>query len=87
MAKTVADALKMGKEVQMVDFRFIDLPGTWQHFSIPASTMDKELFEEGIGFDGSRSRHWSSSAMSMTPSPASRMNVIRVLSPKRRKLI
>ena len=56
MAKTVADALKMGKEVQMVDFRFIDLPGTWQHFSIPASTMDESLFEEGIGFDGSSIR-------------------------------
>src|SRR5512134_679893 len=56
MAKTVADALKMGKEVQMVDFRFIDLPGTWQHFSIPASTMEESLFEEGIGFDGSSIR-------------------------------
>jgi glutamine synthetase len=56
MAKTVADALKMGKDVQMVDFRFIDLPGTWQHFSIPASTMEASLFEEGIGFDGSSIR-------------------------------
>ncbi|HEU0291757.1 MAG TPA: type I glutamate--ammonia ligase [Anaerolineales bacterium] len=56
MAKTVADVLKMGKEVKMVDLRFIDLPGTWQHFSIPASTMDESLFEEGIGFDGSSIR-------------------------------
>ena len=36
MAKTVADVLKMGKDVKMVDIRFIDLPGTWQHFTIPA---------------------------------------------------
>jgi glutamine synthetase len=56
MAKTVADALKLGKEVQMVDFRFIDLPGTWQHFSIPATTFEESLFEEGIGFDGSSIR-------------------------------
>ncbi len=56
MAKTVADVLKMGKDVKMVDLRFIDLPGTWQHFSIPASTMDADLFEEGIGFDGSSIR-------------------------------
>jgi glutamine synthetase len=56
MAKTVAEVLKMGKDVKMVDFRFIDLPGTWQHFSIPASTMDESLFEEGIGFDGSSIR-------------------------------
>jgi len=56
MAKTVADALKMGKEVQMVDLRFTDLPGIWQHFSIPARELTEELFEEGIGFDGSSIR-------------------------------
>ena len=56
MAKTVKEVLAMGKNVQMVDLRFIDLPGTWQHFSIPASTMDESLFEEGIGFDGSSIR-------------------------------
>ena len=74
MAKTVADALKMGKEVQMVDFRFIDLPGTWQHFSIPASTMDESLFEEGIGFDGSSIRGFkeiNESDMLLFPDPAS----------------
>jgi len=74
MAKTVADALKLGKEVQMVDFRFIDLPGTWQHFSIPASTMDKSLFEEGIGFDGSSIRGFkeiNESDMLLFPDPAS----------------
>jgi len=46
MAKSVKDVLAMGKNVKMVDLRFIDLPGTWQHFSIPASTMDESLFEE-----------------------------------------
>jgi glutamine synthetase len=56
MVKTVADVLKMGKEVQMVDLRFTDLPGIWQHFSIPAKGLTEELFEEGIGFDGSSIR-------------------------------
>jgi glutamine synthetase len=56
MAKTVTDVVKMGKSVQMVDLRFTDLPGTWQHFSIPARELSEELFEEGIGFDGSSIR-------------------------------
>jgi len=54
--KTVADVLEMAKGVQMVDLRFTDMPGIWQHFTIPARTLDSELFEEGIGFDGSSIR-------------------------------
>ncbi|MDI7278033.1 MAG: type I glutamate--ammonia ligase [Anaerolineae bacterium] len=46
----------MGQDVQMVDLRFTDLPGVWQHFSIPARALVQELFEEGIGFDGSSIR-------------------------------
>jgi len=56
MSKSVADVLQMAKSVQMVDFRFTDLPGVWQHFSIPARALNEELFEEGIGFDGSSIR-------------------------------
>lgn len=56
MAKTVAEVVKMGASVKMVDLRFTDMPGTWQHFSIPARQMNAELFEEGIGFDGSSIR-------------------------------
>ncbi len=56
MSVTVADVLKMGKDVQMVDLRFTDMPGTWQHFSIPARELSEELFTEGIGFDGSSIR-------------------------------
>jgi glutamine synthetase, type I len=56
MAKTVKDVLEMGKSVKMVDLRFIDLPGTWQHFTIPAHRLGMELFEEGIPFDGSSIR-------------------------------
>ncbi|MFQ6112007.1 MAG: glutamine synthetase, partial [Nitrospinota bacterium] len=39
--------------IKMVDLRFMDIPGLWQHFSIPAKELTEELFEEGIGFDGS----------------------------------
>ncbi len=56
MAQSVKDVLAMAKNVKMVDLRFIDLPGTWQHFSLPASTVEEDLFEEGIGFDGSSIR-------------------------------
>jgi glutamine synthetase len=73
MAKTAADVVKMAKEVQMVDFRFIDLPGTWQHFSIPAHTLEEELFEEGIGFDGSSIRGFQlihESDMILIPDPS-----------------
>ncbi|MCY3757690.1 MAG: type I glutamate--ammonia ligase [Acidobacteria bacterium] len=42
--------------IKMVDLRFVDLPGLWQHFSISANEMEEEMFEEGVGFDGSSIR-------------------------------
>jgi glutamine synthetase len=62
----------MGEQVQMVDMRFTDLPGTWQHFSMPARTLTAELFEEGIGFDGSSIRGFQEiheSDMILIPDP------------------
>jgi glutamine synthetase len=56
MEKTVKEVLDMAKNVKMVDLRFIDVPGTWQHFTIPAHRLDAEFFEEGIPFDGSSIR-------------------------------
>ena len=56
MPKTVAEVVKMGEEVQIVDLRFTDLLGTWHHFSLPARELSEELFSEGIGFDGSSIR-------------------------------
>ena len=55
------------------DLKFIDLPGIWQHTTIPAWRLDDELFEEGIGFDGSSIRGWqpiNASDMQMTPDPS-----------------
>jgi glutamine synthetase len=58
----VKDALDLVKKnkVEIVDFKFIDVPGLWQHFSIPAAELTADLFEEGIGFDGSSIRGFQS---------------------------
>src|SRR5438046_2188115 len=55
---TAKDVLKLAKEkgAKIVDLRFIDLPGLWQHFSIPMSELNEDIFEEGLGFDGSSIR-------------------------------
>ncbi|MDR3572722.1 MAG: type I glutamate--ammonia ligase [Anaerolineaceae bacterium] len=53
---SVDEVLKLKGQVQMVDLRFTDMPGTWQHFSIPAHDLTADLFEDGIGFDGSSIR-------------------------------
>ena len=42
--------------VKIVDFKFMDIPGLWQHFSISFRDLTEEVFEEGIGFDGSSIR-------------------------------
>ncbi len=52
------DVIAMAKQqgVKIVDLRFVDLPGQWQHFSIPVEELSESLFTEGIGFDGSSIR-------------------------------
>src|SRR5436309_3446337 len=75
-AATPADVVRKAKDagVQVVDIRFTDLPGTWQHFSIPLSELTEELFKEGIGFDGSSIRGFQAineSDMLLFPDPAS----------------
>jgi glutamine synthetase len=43
---------------EMVDLKFTDLLGTWQHCSFPIETWDEDTFTEGVGFDGSSIRGW-----------------------------
>jgi len=65
-------ALAREKNVKMVDFRFLDLFGTWQHFSVPVDSVDEETFSEGLGFDGSSVRGWKTidqSDMLVVPDP------------------
>ena len=58
MPRTPEDVRKLAKDagIKIVDLRFVDLPGMWQHFSIPVQDLDDDLFSEGIGFDGSSIR-------------------------------
>ncbi|MBW1976285.1 MAG: type I glutamate--ammonia ligase [Deltaproteobacteria bacterium] len=60
------------KNVKMVDFKFLDFPGMWQHFSVPISELTESSFEEGFGFDGSSIRGWQpihASDMLVMPDP------------------
>src|SRR5947209_20494408 len=72
---SVKDAIKLAKDkdAKIVDLRFIDMPGLWQHFSIPVADMTEELFADGIGFDGSSIRGFQTideSDMLLFPDPA-----------------
>ncbi|HLA40210.1 MAG TPA: type I glutamate--ammonia ligase, partial [Candidatus Glassbacteria bacterium] len=61
------------KGVKVVDLRFMDFPGLWQHFSVPLSELEEKTFEEGLGFDGSSIRGWQAineSDMLVKPDPA-----------------
>jgi glutamine synthetase len=67
----VLEAIK-ANNVQMIDLRFTDLPGTWQHFSVPPSAVDADAMSEGIGFDGSSIRGFQEiqeSDMLVVPDP------------------
>jgi glutamine synthetase len=60
------------KQLQFVDLKFVDFLGIWQHFTIPVGEFSEELFEEGLGFDGSSIRGWKSieaSDMLVVPDP------------------
>jgi glutamine synthetase len=70
-----ADVMGLIKDqgVQIVDLRFVDLPGMWQHFSISAREFSADAFEEGMGFDGSSIRGFQEiqeSDMLLVPDPA-----------------
>ena len=58
---------------KMLDIKFVDTFGTWQHFSCPIRELTEEVFTEGLGFDGSSIRGWKSieaSDMLAMPDPA-----------------
>jgi glutamine synthetase len=75
MGMTPQDVITMAKEngALMLDLRFTDFPGSWQHFSVPISQLTEDLFEDGLGFDGSSIRGWKAineSDMLMIPDPS-----------------
>ncbi len=51
-------ALCREKDVKAVDFWLVDLLGTWHHFTIPVGKLDEDVFEDGLGFNGSTLRGW-----------------------------
>jgi glutamine synthetase len=55
-----AEVIKFAQEndVKLVDIKFVDLLGTWQHFSVPVTEIEEATFEDGLGFDGSSIRGW-----------------------------
>ncbi|NIQ90232.1 MAG: type I glutamate--ammonia ligase [Deltaproteobacteria bacterium] len=57
---TPKEVLDMAKEngAKVVDLRFMDFPGLWQHFTVPISELEESSFEDGFGFDGSSIRGW-----------------------------
>lgn len=68
-------ALKQLKDskAKFIDFKFVDFPGQWQHFTVPVSEFDASSFENGYGFDGSSIRGWKhihESDMLIIPDPA-----------------
>ncbi|MCL6634327.1 MAG: type I glutamate--ammonia ligase [Peptococcaceae bacterium] len=72
--KTPGDVLAWARDkgVKMVDLKFIDLPGIWQHFSVPLEVFDEHVFDEGLGFDGSSIRGFKAineSDMVLLPDP------------------
>ncbi|MCE5241939.1 MAG: type I glutamate--ammonia ligase [Syntrophobacteraceae bacterium] len=72
---TPKEVLAFAKEqgAKMVDFKFMDFLGTWQHFSNPIGELSESDFENGYGFDGSSIRGWQpihASDMLIIPDPA-----------------
>ena len=75
MANESAGVLKLMKDngCDILDLKFTDLPGTWQHFSVPISQVDDSLITNGVGFDGSSIRGFQSideSDMLIVPDPS-----------------
>ena len=65
--------LAQNKSCEFVDLKFVDLPGIWQHFTLPVSKLTGEIFTEGIGFDGSSIRGFQKiheSDMLLFPDPS-----------------
>ena len=74
MTETAADVLKLAKDknVRIVDLKFMDFIGAWQHFQISVSQFGQHTFDDGVFFDGSSIRAWQgieNSDMTVVPDP------------------
>lgn len=69
------EVIKFAQEnnTRIMDIKFMDFPGLWQHCSFPMSELTEDVFEEGLGFDGSSIRGWQpihASDMLIIPDPS-----------------
>src|SRR2546422_809122 len=74
MTPTEVIAFANNKGARLLDLRFMDFPGLWQHLSVPIGELNEELFTDGHGFDGSSIRGWqaiNASDMLIIPDPDS----------------
>ncbi|MBC6424134.1 MAG: type I glutamate--ammonia ligase [Hormoscilla sp. SP5CHS1] len=74
MPETAQEVLKMiqDQDIKIIDLKFIDMPGIWQHCSFYRDLIDEEAFTDGVAFDGSSIRGWKAineSDMMMVPDP------------------
>lgn len=74
MARSPQDILSWIKNdnIQVVDLKFIDMPGIWQHLTLYQDQIDESSFTDGVAFDGSSIRGWKAineSDMAMVPDP------------------
>src|SRR3989338_7852060 len=72
--KTAKDVIAFAKEnkCKVVDLKFVDLLGQWQHYTISLNEFNEELFTDGNGLDGSSIRGWKAineSDMLLMPDP------------------
>lgn len=74
MAETAQEVLKMiqDQDIELIDLKFVDMLGIWQHCTFHRSLIEEDSFTEGVAFDGSSIRGWkaiNASDMSMVPDP------------------
>ncbi|MFZ9753080.1 MAG: glutamine synthetase, partial [Cyanobium sp.] len=74
MAKTASDVLRQinSEGIELIDLKFVDLHGKWQHLTVCKDLIDESAFTEGVAFDGSSIRGWKAineSDMAMVPDP------------------
>jgi glutamine synthetase len=74
MPQTAQEVLSLirDQDIQMIDLKFIDTPGTWQHLTVYQDQIDESSFTDGVAFDGSSIRGWKAineSDMTMVPDP------------------
>ena len=71
---TPKEAVDFAKKnnARIIDLKFMDFVGSWQHFSVPIGELEESIFEDGLGFDGSSIRGWqaiNNSDMIVIPDP------------------